>query len=144
MMVCEIWRNLVVEKAQLSLNIIGLFLRPKRIILTEAAIHLHSFQWHLWYDTVVRECRWKKLGKEWSIECCIATCEVASHVWHDNFCVLCCIMYWAGGAINYGLDGQSWSWARTRDFSLLHSVQSGSGGPPSLLSNGYLGLLPRG
>jgi hypothetical protein len=34
--------------------------------------------------------------------------------------------------------------AGPRDFSVLHSVQGRQWGPPSLLSNGYLGLFPLG
>jgi hypothetical protein len=48
-----------------------------------------------------------------------------------------------GIATRHGLEGLGSIPDRARDFSLLHSVQTGSGAHLTPLSNGYRGLFPR-
>jgi hypothetical protein len=46
-------------------------------------------------------------------------------------------------AMSYGIDGRGSIPGRGKKISLLHSIQTGSGGPPSLLYSKYRSLFPR-
>jgi hypothetical protein len=58
----------------------------------------------------------------------------------------CSIDSAVGTPTGYGMDGREIEVrvpVAARFFSLRHVAQTGTGGPPSLLSNGYWGLFPR-
>jgi hypothetical protein len=47
-------------------------------------------------------------------------------------------------AMGWKTEGSSSNPGKGKIFSPLHVIQTGSGGPPNLISNGYRGLFPRG